>query len=117
MASENAGGHLLARHVGRTAADLAARLSSEQGIKAASTFVSRAEAEVAVSGAFDANAGEVANWIGTGAKGRLALNAPFSGGSVLQRGAAAAVSGTGVRVILVGVGISEYYILTGFPTL
>lgn len=36
--SENAGVHLLARHVGLTDADLAARLSSQPGITAASTF-------------------------------------------------------------------------------
>ncbi|MBL9167633.1 MAG: hypothetical protein JNN07_07820, partial [Verrucomicrobiales bacterium] len=54
--SENAGGHLLARHVGQTEAQLGARLSAQPGIPAASTFVTRAEAEAAVSGAFNANA-------------------------------------------------------------
>ena len=114
--SENAGGHLLARHVGLTEADLAARLSSQRGISAASTFATRAEAEAAVAGAFDANAANVSAWTASGANGRLVLNAPFSGGSVLQRGAAAATPGTGVRVVLQGNGSGGYNILTGFPT-
>jgi hypothetical protein len=91
-------------------------LSSQRGITAASTFTTRAEAEAAVAGAFDANAANVSEWTGAGANGRLVLNAPFSGGSVLQRGAAAAAPGTGVRVVLQGNGAGGYNILTGFPT-
>ena len=116
MASENAGGHLLARHVGLSEADLAARLSSQRGITAASSFATRAEAEAAVAVAFDANASSVATWTGSGANGRLVLNAPFSGGTVLPRGAASAVPGTGVRVVLQGNGSGGFHILTGFPT-
>ena len=114
--SENAGGHLLGKHVGLSDADLAARLSSQPGITAASTFATRAEAEAAVAGAFDANAANVSAWTASGANGRLVLNAPFSGGSVLQRGADAAAPGNGVRVVLQGNGSGEYHILTGFPT-
>jgi RHS repeat-associated protein len=114
--SENAGGHLLARHVSLTDADLAARLSSQSGITTASTFATRAEAEAAVARALDVNAAKVSTWTGAGANGRLVLNAPFSGGSVLQRGAAAAIRATGVRVVLQGNGSGGYYILTGFPT-
>ena len=116
MVSEKAGGHLLARHVGLSEADLAARLSSQRGITAASSFTTRAEAEAAVAGAFDANAVAVSAWTSSGANGRFVLNAPFSGGLVLQRGAAAASPGTGVRVVLQGNGSGGYHTLTGFPT-
>jgi len=116
MASENAGGHLLARHLGLSEADLAARLASQPGIPTASTFATRAEAEAAVSAAFDVNGANVSAWINTGANGRLVLNAPSSGGLVLQRGATAAVPGTGIRVVLQGNGSGGYFILTGFPT-
>jgi hypothetical protein len=116
MASENAGGHLLARHVGQTEAQLAARLSAQPNISAASSFATRAQAEAAVSAAFDANAARVAAWTSSGASGRLTLNAAFSGGTVMQRGAAAATQGTGVRVILQGNGSGGYHVLTGFPT-
>lgn len=116
MAHENAGGHLLARHVGQTDAQLAARLAGNPRLPAASTFATRAEAEAAISGAFDHNAAQLSNWMGGGAQGRLILNAPFSGGSVLQSGAFAAAPGTGVRAVLPGNGSGAYNILTGFPT-
>jgi len=114
--SENAGGHLLERHVGLSDADLAARLSSQPQLKNVSTFATRAEAEAAVAGALDANAASLSAWTASGAKGRLVLDAPFSGGSVLQRGATASVPGTGVRVVLQGNGSGAYSILTGYPT-
>ena len=116
MAHENAGGHLLARHVGQTDAQLAARLAGNPRLPAASTFATRAEAEAATSSAFDHNAAQLSNWMGGGAQGRLILNAPFSGGSVLQSGASAVAPGTGVRAVLQGNGSGAYNILTGFPT-
>ena len=116
MTSENAGGHLLAKHVGQSEAQLAARLSAEPRISAASTFATRAEAEAGVSAAFDTNAARINSWASGGANGRLPLNAPFSGGTVLPRGGAAATQGTGVRVILQGNGSGGYHVLTGFPT-
>jgi RHS repeat-associated protein len=115
-ASENAGGHLLARHVGKTEADLAARLAANPGMKAASTFASEAEAESGVATALNANGAKVASWASSGANGRLVLDAPFSGGMVLQRGAASSIQGSGVRVILQGDGAGGFHILTGFPT-
>ncbi len=69
-----------------------------------------------MSHAFDYEASTVANWISGGAQGRQVLNAPWSGGTVLQSGAASATSGTGVRVVLQGNGSGGYHILTGFPT-
>lgn len=116
LAHETAGGHLLARHVGQTEAQLASRLASNSRLSAASTFSTRAEAEAAVSHAFDHNASAVADWISSGAQGRQVLNAPWSGGTVLQSGASSATSGTGVRVVLQGNGSGGYHILTGFPT-
>lgn len=68
---ENAGGHLLALHVGHTDAQLAARLSSQPRISGASTFTSRAVAVNAVSGALDANEGAIQTWLrGTAEKGK-----------------------------------------------
>ncbi|MBL9171544.1 MAG: hypothetical protein JNN07_27680, partial [Verrucomicrobiales bacterium] len=49
------------------------RLSAQPGIPAASTFVTRAEAEAAVSGAFNANAAQVSSWVNAGASGKLIL--------------------------------------------
>ena len=115
-AHENAGGHLLARHVGRTEADLAARLVSQPRIPAASTFVSRAEAEAAVSSVLDRNAAQLSAWQSAGSQGRLVLNGPFSGGSVLLRGASAARPGNGATIVLQGNGAGGWHVLTGYPT-
>ncbi|OWQ82896.1 hypothetical protein CDN99_27845, partial [Roseateles aquatilis] len=115
VAHEAAGGHLLARHLGQTEADLAARLASQSRLGAASTFASRAEAEAAISSALSTNAARVNAWVTAGARGRLVIDGAFSGGAVLQRGAAAAVPGTGVRAVLEGTGGGNWRIITGYP--
>lgn len=116
-ASELEGGHLLARHVGLTEAELVARLAAEPTLRAASTFMTRAEAEGAMTRVIDANQVKLADWLNAGAPGRLRLDASFSGGMVLERGATAVVPGAGARAILVGNGTGRYFFLTGFPTL
>lgn len=113
---EAMGGHLIARHVAQTDAALGARLTAQPRIVAASSFTSRAEAEAAITSALNARASHVRAWISTGASGRLVIDAPFSGGAVLQRGASVSVSGTGVRVVLEGTGNGSWRIITGFPT-
>src|SRR5262249_37767571 len=70
-AHEAAGGHLIAKHVGKTLADLAARLSAQPGIPAASTFASIAEAEAGVSAVLGARAAQLLAWVSAGAQGRL----------------------------------------------
>lgn len=115
VAHEAAGGHLLARHVGKTQAELAARLSTEPHLGAASTFATRAEAEAAVSHALNLRAEGISKWASSGPSDRLMVEAPFSGGTILFRGASSTVPGTGVRVILQGNGGGQWHILTGHP--
>jgi len=115
-AHEAAGGHLIARHVGQTEAQLAARLSAQPRIPAASTFMSQAEAEAGVSTVLGTRAGQLSDWVSKGASGRLVLEAPFVGGQVLLRGASAPVAGSGVRIILEGTGGGAWRIVTGHPT-
>ena len=114
--SEAAGGHLVERHVGESEAALSARLARESRIPSASTFISFKEAVAAVETAFRSNATRVEDWVAGGARGRLVLNAGFTGGLVLSRGAAGTSVGTGVRLVLVGNGRGGWYVLTGFPT-
>lgn len=64
----------------------------------------------------DARAADLATWVSGGARGRLVLDAPFSGGMVMQRGASAATGDSGVRLVLQGNGAGGWNILTGFPT-
>lgn len=115
MRSEAAGGHLIARHVGLTTPQLAGRLAGNARLRVASTFNTLGEAQGAVTAALRANTANVSNWIGQGAQGRLVIDAPFSGGTVLARGASSPVSGTGVRLVLQGNGNGNFHILTGFP--
>jgi hypothetical protein len=59
--------------------DLSARLEAEGGLKAASSFASRAAAERGVAGAISEKAGEIATWL-AGRSSRLVLNANLERG-------------------------------------
>jgi hypothetical protein len=61
-AEESAGGHTIAVHVGRTEAQLRARLAQQPRLKAASTFLSLRDAERAVSATLRANKGGIEAW-------------------------------------------------------
>jgi hypothetical protein len=114
-AHEAAGGHLIARHVGKTGADLATRLAAQPGISAASTFASGAEAEAGAAAVLGARAGQLSSWVSAGAQGRLILEAPFAGGQVLVRGATTPVTGSAVKLVLEGTGGGAWRIVTGYP--
>ncbi|NOR99678.1 RNase A-like domain-containing protein [Mycobacteroides abscessus] len=113
--SESSGGHLIERHVGQTLDDLSARLDSTR-LPVVSSFGTTDEAAAAVSSALQRNQQVIDEWLSNGAVRYLELDAPFSGGAVLERGSAETVVGTGVRVVLKGDGNGGWYVLTGFPT-
>lgn len=115
--SEKAGGHFKQKHIGVSEIDLHSRLALEPDRSEVSTFKDIAEAESALNKAIQANLEEMQAWAADGANGTLAIEAPFSGGSVLQRGAPGPVVGTGVRFILLGDGSGGFVLLTGHPTL
>jgi large repetitive protein len=115
-AHEAAGGHTLLKHVGQSEAALSARLAAEPHISAASTFLTRAEAEAGISTVLDARAVQLSTWVSSGANGQLVLRAPFTGGLVLHRSATAATSGSNVTVVLRGTGGGEWRIHTGYST-
>ncbi|KUH95809.1 hypothetical protein AU188_20910 [Mycobacterium sp. IS-3022] len=112
--SESSGGHLIERHVAQTPADLAARLETTK-LQTVSTFVTAEEAASAVSTALQHNQQMLNDWVANGALRKLELDAPFNGGTVLERGAADATTGTSVKVVLKGDGNGGWYVLTGFP--
>jgi len=112
---EDSGGHMVKKHVGKTEEDLRARLAAEPDIPATSTFLSRAEAEAAVSAILRGKTSEVNFWLGQQTKKVLVLEGPFKGGLVLQRGATASVEATRVRIILQRNGTGGWYVLTGYP--
>ena len=111
---DDSGGHTVKKHVGKTEEDLRARLAAEPKRDEVSTFLSRREAESAVSGVLRARGSEVASWIEHGGKGTLNLEGPFKGGLVLRRGSAACVEGRSVRVVLKGNGAGGWYVFTSY---
>ena len=116
-AHEAAGGHTIARHVGKTDAQLAARLAAEPHISKASTFIDRATAESAIAQTIEANQAAITTWLG-GSSNVLRITHSVPGaGRVLVRGAAAAIDVDNVRVVLVRDPSlpTGYRILTAFP--
>lgn len=102
-AHELAGGHTLARHVGQSADDLAARLAAQPNIPAASTFSSRATAEASIASALDTNQAAIQAWLrGGGGNAGSAFTTSFADpvGTTLMRGASGPTSATSVRVVL-----------------
>jgi hypothetical protein len=72
---EARGGHTLARHVGRTDAELQERLRREPNISAASTYRDRIAAERVVARALAENHARVDQWLArTGSRPNLALD-------------------------------------------
>jgi len=116
-ADDRAGGHTLARHVGRSDAELAERLRRERSINAASTFSDRATAERVVGATLEREAGRIAAWLERRG-GDLALDyrgvAGEPVGRVLLRGARAPVAAADARVVLRRRG-DGYYVLTAYP--
>ena len=114
---EDAGGHLLARHVGKDTAFLQKRLDDE-GVPAASTFASAAVAEKEVSDALTHNAATIATWL-AGRAQRLVVtyDAGAVTGKSLRPGAKAPVEVHGVRVVLARAASMscKYRIVTGYP--
>jgi len=118
QAHEAAGGHLIARHVGKTDADLSARLNSQPNISAASTFSDRATAERALSSALDANNTKISDFL-SGSSNRLVINhnSGTKVGNVMARGSTTSVPSSNVRVVIQREPSmpTGYKIITGFP--
>ena len=119
QAHENAGGHLLLKHVGQTEQSLMLRMVNEPRITGSSSYYDRATAEYAMSQALDANEPAIAAWL-QGSAGRLKIehSHPFPVGISVSRGASRAVDVSSTRAILVRDASmpTGYKILTGFPT-
>ncbi len=102
-AHEAAGGHTIARHVGLTDAQLAARLAAEPTIPAASTFPDMATAERVIADALDARTVDVQAWL-AGNTPRLTpplrVTLPYITGRSLACGAATATEVQSVLIVL-----------------
>jgi Bacterial CdiA-CT RNAse A domain len=123
MAEEAAGGHAIARHVGRTEAQLQARLVSQPRITAASSFRTLADAERAVSEALKANRVAIKAWAKMAQAGQTQafhFNAGRVVGEGVVRGSGAGLQAmSNVTVVLRRVVQNDrvYFVLTAFPKL
>ena len=119
-ADESMGGHTLARHVGRTDAELAERLRRER-VSAASTYSDRAAAERAVGAALERNDRQLSAWEHrSGRRPNLVLHYTDRSGAALGRslfrGAAASVPCNRALVVLRWDGRRDRsYVLTSYP--
>jgi Bacterial CdiA-CT RNAse A domain len=120
-ADESMGGHTLARHVGRTDAQLADRLRREHQISAASTYTDRAAAERAVGQALDSAGGKLKSWERrTGSRPNLVLHYQDRSGAAvgrsLFRGAHASVPCDRALVVLKWDDRGKrFFVLTSYP--
>ena len=119
---EKRGGHTLARHVGRSDADLSERLRRERRISAASTYTDRMTAERVVALALAQHRARVDEWLSRqGARPNLVLDYRAAGGepigrSLTRRGPRAVACSDAV-VVLRWDGHSGFYVLTSYPEL
>jgi Bacterial CdiA-CT RNAse A domain len=117
-AHERAGGHLLERHVGKTAEDLRERLQRDTRISAASSFTDKKSAEEAVVATIAANQKKITGWL-KGDEDRLVIS--YSGRKVIGismgRGSNRARDAMDVRLVLVRDKrfAGGWRILTGYP--
>ncbi|MCU1749823.1 RHS repeat protein [Pseudomonas sp. 6D_7.1_Bac1] len=98
---EAQGGHLIAKHIGRTEAQLAQRLTAEPWLGRASTFYDRATAEKSISSVLATNKAQIAKFM----KSRdsqiiISDSVPYPVGVVLRRKASNIAPASGVFLIL-----------------
>lgn len=117
---ERRGGHTLARHVGKSDAELSQRLRQESQISAASTYTDRATAERVVAETIDRYQARIDQWLARrGSRPNLALDFHGSrtepvGRSVTRRRQQAVIC-TDAVVVLRWDGKDGFYVLTSYP--
>lgn len=120
-ADEAMGGHTLARHVGKTDAELADRLRREREISAASTYTDRATAERSVAAALASAERQLSAWESrSGRRPNLVLHYADRGGQPLgrslARGRGRAVPASRALVVLRWDDRARrFYVLTSYP--
>ncbi|WP_051529945.1 RNase A-like domain-containing protein [Anoxybacteroides tepidamans] len=119
-AHEARGGHLIARHVGKTDAELLQRLKDNPKITGASTFKDRATAEKVASEVLnDPNNQKIIQaWL-SNPKAKSTLVLPYQGTEIIgrgvQRGSTTVEYMTNAKIVLKKDGAGNF-ILTGYPT-
>lgn len=122
QAGSRLGGHTIARHVGRTEAQLRARLAAQANIDVASTFKTLEQAERAIFQALRANRANIEAWASganPGATQKFLFTAKDFIGEGVVRATGTLEQMKTVRVVLKMQAYRGklYYILTAFPQL
>jgi hypothetical protein len=115
---EEAGGHILRKHVGQTAEQLRERLERERNITGASTYTDRSTAERAVGAAIAQSQGQIQNWLNQpGRHTNLVLDYDSEDpiGRTMNRGEHQSRVCAHALVVLKYAGPSDYYVLTSYP--
>jgi Bacterial CdiA-CT RNAse A domain len=120
MAEEAAGGHTIAKHIGKTEAELRLRLTQEPRITAASSFRNLTEAEQLVSQAIQRNSVAIKGWAQTARAGDVrafVYNAGKAVGQGVVRSTGKMQTMTSLRVVLQKTQIANkiYFVLTAYP--
>lgn len=116
---ENAGGHTLRKHVGRTDAELRERLQHEREISAASTWNDRESAEAAVGAAIAEQNNKISRWLERDSHPNLVLDYdgdpahPF--GRTLRRGEDRVQPCAQAVIVLKWDPPNTYHVLTAYP--
>lgn len=117
-ADEARGGHTLARHVGKSDAQLRDRLAREQGIGIASTYLTRAFAERTIARTLREQESRVREWAArSGRRPNLALDYRGRPGEVIGRSIRRGREPVSCTDAVVVLRWSEggYYVLTSYP--
>jgi hypothetical protein len=122
LQQEQAGGHTIARHTGKTDQELVDRLAEDLNIAASSTYPSPASAQVTITGALGAIRVVLNNWANqarNGSRRVIDFVAADTVGRVAYRPAdlANVADSSEFRVILQATGGGGCYLLTSYPTM
>jgi hypothetical protein len=114
---EQAGGHILRKHVGQSEEDLRRRLHREESITGASTYTDRTTAERVVGAALAQSQDQIQSWLGQDRHPNLMLD--YDGteaiGRTMNRGEVHSHPCTHALVVLKYAGANRYYVLTSYP--
>jgi hypothetical protein len=115
---EDAGGHILRKHVGQSDDQLRERLEREPRITGASTYTDRDAAEHAVGAAIGASQDRIQSWLSrSGGHSNLVLDydSPTPIGRTINRGESQPHPCAHALVVLKYFPPNHYYVLTSYP--
>lgn len=119
QAHEDAGGHLIKNHVGKSREELTRRLVSDPEIPFSSTFQNQEIAEAAVSSAIRANTRQIADHVASKVRSNKVIDHNFGSpvGEVVARNSSRFVQTSKLRVIIKNDDRmpNGYLIVTGHP--